>query len=180
MDIRKTRSLRYIRRFNFHNCNHYMTVAEHSFYVALIAEQIGRDMMLSASELLTVVQMALHHDIEEAITGDIGYLVKKHFDVGTMEDLASQELGIEFKSVRKCYDKRYQPIVEFADCIELKFYLEEERRSGNMSLYDIERETMGRMYTIRFDDIDVKELWLKKVEIVKPKKIPEYMTHEGE
>lgn len=176
MDIRKARNLRHVRRFNFHHCNKYQSVAEHSFFVALYAYELSKDLGVMFPATTSII--ALMHDIEEAVTGDIGYLVKREIkDFNKIENKASKELGVGHPDYVGALDRA---IVEFADCFELKLYLEEERLSGNISLFEIEQETWRRLLDIEIGDKDIKERWLKKLETIKPKKLPDSITHKIE
>ena len=173
MNIKKLRALRYVRRFNFHNCNRHTTVAEHSFFVALITMELADDLGMESGS--RCIREALLHDAEEAVTGDIGYLTRREIsNLGEIEAKARVELGVE--TVAHPFR-----VVMLADCIELKMYLEEERRSGNMGLVDIERETYGRILKdMATFPKEIREKWLGQLEDIGSKEMPSFMTHEGE
>lgn len=123
------------------------SVAEHSYYVTLIAWEIGLNLQSLGWELdlNSVVKMALFHDAEEAIMGDIPYPVKR----------ASEELRNSLKLVKreileKFFDRkvnnvitqlesgkfkmeREAQIVSAADYVELYLYCSEEMQLGNRS-----------------------------------------------
>lgn len=140
MNIRKIRALRHIRRFNFHNCNKYQNVAEHSFFVGILAYYIMLGWRPEKAALAMAV--ALHHDIAEAVTGDIPYLVRQRLEMKEIDQEAMEELDVS----RFAADTDIVEVIDFADAFELKLYLEEERRSGNNSLYEIECETYHRLF----------------------------------
>ncbi len=182
MNIKKIRSLRHTRRFNFHHCNKYETVAEHSFYVAMIAYELAKDLDYNTKQIYRTTVYALHHDIEESVTGDIPFLVKRKMaNISVIEYEALQELGYDPEIFAKMRLKHnIASVVGFADAYELKMYLEEERLSGNASLFTIERETWGRLLDADIGNVTVKEAWLKKLDTIRPKKIPKFMSHSGE
>lgn len=147
MNIRKVRALRHIRRFNFHNCNKYQNVAEHSFFVGLLAYYIMLEWKPGEASLAMAV--AMHHDIAEAITGDIPYLIRQRLEMREIDQEAMEELSIPYFAVNTDITE----VVKFADAFELKLYLEEERRSGNNSLYEIECETYHRLFKYKIPNI---------------------------
>lgn len=177
--MRQIRGLRYVQRFNFHNVNRMQNVAEHSFFVAyyaLIAGNLVPD--LDTGQLVT---FALLHDAEESLTGDIPHLVKKkiRYQMTEIEYRARIELkiqGIKFNSTSK--DIRYQQIVDFLDLWELKIYLEEERLSGNMHLMEIEEEICEQVQE-HICPVEVKRYFINHMEVVKAKRTPDILSHEG-
>lgn len=183
MNLKKLRALRNINRFNFHQCNKVQNVAEHSFFVALIAVDMMQhdkkfyDTNISHSmKMIQIVYAALLHDVEEAVIGDIGYLIRRKVNLDFLHDEIVKEIGYNVYNEGLNEVKDY---IEFADALELKFYLEEERKSGNTGLYQIECETMGRLYRCPIDK-NLKDYYIKQVEIVPVKNFPDYLTHEGE
>ncbi|GAC1402864.1 MAG: 5'-deoxynucleotidase [Chloroflexota bacterium] len=92
--------LRYIRRWSLMRNTDSENVAEHSFQVALITHalctiartQFGKDVSPNAAAVL-----ALFHDVDEVITGDIATPVKHHNPAilrsfREVEDLAAERL----------------------------------------------------------------------------------------
>ena len=180
MNIKTTRSLRHIRRFNFHHCNKYESVAEHSFFVSLIAYELAKELGCDRNLILAITTLAMMHDIEESVIGDIPFLIRRKIkNLDEIELEARKELDHGNPNLYGYDNSMIVNVVAFADTYELKLYLEEERRSGNMSLYEIERETWGRLHNIKLPDHKVMSKWMRKLEIVKPAKIPEFLTHEG-
>lgn len=183
--MRELRSLRYITRFAIHHTNKPETVAEHSFFTAIYAYHIT----LKWNELepgdiciipLIAMRMALFHDIPEAVTGDLPYLFKRMAGIGLLEKIINDELilniGFEYNTMN--IPAEYELIIDFADALELKIYLEEERMSGNMHLWDIEKETYSRLVHAEIPE-KVKNYYLDRIKAVpgivkKPK-----FTYEG-
>ena len=92
--------LRFIQRWSLMRNAVPESVAEHSFQVALLAHalcSIGREVFGKEVPTERVVTLALFHDAEEVITGDIPTPVKHHNDVllhslRQVEALASERL----------------------------------------------------------------------------------------
>jgi len=162
VDLIKTRALLNIRRFNFERCNHYISVAEHSFYVTLLTRELVKIMDLRRPFPAypdTCQDAALLHDLTEAVLGDIPYLVRKSMDpkaLADLEFLAEKELDIVGQLA--C-PSSVLAVVAYADALELAIYLKEERESGNETLLDIERETWGRLVRIIGDDWAPEFVW---------------------
>lgn len=183
MNLKKTRGLRYVRRFNFHFCNNYQNVAEHSYYVAVIASEISlmyiKEIGIGLEFVYKCVHRALFHDIDESITGDIPHMVKRVVDVSNLIDHAMKEIDYsEEFGVDPIEEGAIEDIVKFADKIELKLYLEEERKSGNHHLYRIEQET----YKLLLDTpiiMKIKKHFIDMLEYIEPLDRPENISHEG-
>lgn len=143
LDIKKVRSLMYVRRLNFERCNRYENVAEHSFYVGIIAYRIAMDTGLGEEEARYCLKMGLMHDMPEAVTGDVPFLVRRALGKMTtvgLDELGAQELGINLGT-----DSRTLEIVKLADILEFAMYLKEETIAGNRHLRAIYHETLGRL-----------------------------------
>lgn len=143
MDLKKSRSLMYIRRLNYERCNRYENVAEHSFYVGIMAYQLARAVGLDEAEARYCLKMGLMHDLAEAVTGDIPFLTRRA--LGTvacagLDTLGEQEIGVDLGT-----DRQTLEIVQIADALEFALYLKEELQSGNHALADIYAETLGRL-----------------------------------
>lgn len=196
MDHRKIRNLQYVRRFNFHSCIRYQNVAEHSYFVALYAREIawrffgGFTRDVQAMLVMATVDAAMNHDAAEAITGDLPYLVRREMDkqeLRRLEKMAEKELGIDsnrfVKTLRgevptDALTESVALIVEMADAIDLKFYLQEERHRGNDNLAKIEGETFQRIISLseRLGQLPPGTLWTA-LEEVDPEDLPEEMSH---
>jgi len=137
MDQRKLRALMDVRRLNFERCNQYESVAEHSFFTALLAYEAA--IILNVDPAKSAME-AMMHDLEEAATGDIPYLVRKQMDSSLLDRLdaqASAELSLP--------SRRLSKITEYCDALEFAMYLQSERQLGNTKLNDIFKETVGRL-----------------------------------
>lgn len=172
MNHQKIRALRWVNRFNFHPMIRTTTVAEHSFFTALLAYEFT---VLFQPDIAEVVAVhALFHDLEEAITGDIPALVKRKIPftvLDNLEDSARRELEI-------CIPE-HGWIIDLADAVECKLYLEEERALGNTTTYDIEREIMRRINECLdvIDNQDVSRRVYSMVDPVPELPVPKEISH---
>jgi hypothetical protein len=139
-----------------------------------IMEDLRKSMPLlfDRSSSYAYLRAALIHDTDEAVLGDVPFLVRRRFLTRQVEEAARRELGVDFN-----WTPAIQTVVDFADIVELKLYLEDERRSGNNSMYRIEQETMGRMIASTVY-IEIKDKWLQRVERVPTVAITEDLLHE--
>lgn len=143
LDLKKSRSLMYIRRLNYERCNRYENVAEHSFYVGIMAYQLACAVGLGETEARYCLKMGLMHDLAEAVTGDIPFLTRRALGAvacAGLDTLGEQEIGIDLGT-----DRQTLEIVQIADALEFALYLKEELQSGNHQLQDIYAETLGRL-----------------------------------
>ena len=143
LDLKKSRSLMYIRRLNYERCNRYENVAEHSFYVGIMAYQLACAVGLGETEARYCLKMGLMHDLAEAVTGDIPFLTRRALGAvacAGLDTLGEQEIGIDLGT-----DRQTLEIVQIADALEFALYLKEELMSGNHALADIYAETLGRL-----------------------------------
>lgn len=143
MDLKKSRSLMYVRRLNYERCNRYENVAEHSFYVGIMAYQLACSVGLDETEARYCLKMGLMHDLAEAVTGDIPFLTRRALGAvacAGLDTLGEQEIGVSLGT-----DRQTLEIVQIADALEFALYLKEELQSGNHQLQDIYAETLGRL-----------------------------------
>jgi 5'-deoxynucleotidase YfbR-like HD superfamily hydrolase len=93
-------------------------VAEHSFNVCLIAEEIAR--ILGVPEKLEAVRKhAIHHDIPEVITGDLPTTIKKTYS------LEGKDFDYILDPDSEPQSKIVAWIVKLADIIEAVLYLQQ-------------------------------------------------------
>lgn len=164
------RALRQVRRFNQHQCSSYESVAEHSFFTGLLAYQLAQDLGMSTPALCLVA--ALLHDADEAVLGDIPFLVRRRFMPPEAEREALAELGIAYD-----FSPQIMDVVRFADAYELKMYLEEERWAGNSTLGVIEQETMYRLLHSPGVDAGVRSRWIARLDRVQELPVTEELLH---
>jgi len=180
MDYKKLRNLQHVRRFNFHHCNHYQSVAEHSYFTAMLTIAIMEAMGWGTEARMLGVGLALLHDASEAVTGDVPFLVKRKLGK-VAEDLdkeAFKELGLMDPMVGM--ESGIQEAVDLADKLEAKLYLQEERRSGNTVLARIEKEiwTLIMHHSMLAQRPQILDLMGRLgIEMVERAELPEEMSH---
>jgi HD superfamily phosphohydrolase YqeK len=93
------------------------SLAEHTFMVALVAEHLANSLGLTTHH---VVRLALYHDLEEVMTGDIPAPAKRKLEeAGVNFDLVFNQLGFRDPNL---FDTDYV-IVKCADYIADIVYL---------------------------------------------------------
>ena len=137
-------------------------VAEHSYYVTLLADMIAEDILQKNPTIsinkLKVLQMALYHDTEEAFTGDLitpvknkSKELKKEWDKlsfqmmreGLEQDFPEQQhiykyiISIHEEYEKYKYEDLENQIVKFADGLQSIIYLLREKAYGNTHVLPI-------------------------------------------
>ena len=152
--------LNYRRMKNIKRCNNFPTlvqedVAQHSFYVAMIAMALvdeyntwadSIDFESSSRPLINseiTIRKAMLHDIEESFTSDIPWNIKHSSE--ELHDLIAKAIEDKMHKVyagastmciyqrlnKGCKQGLEGAIVEVADMLELAIYLYEEKAMGN-------------------------------------------------
>ena len=146
---RELTPLRHVRRFTRMPCVYPQNVAEHSYYVALLASQYVAQLwplLLSHGEEEQlrrgwVVEAALWHDAEEAVMGDIPHDVKR---ATPQFHRAVQDVDKSARAYLQQFVDTYpwsnltdleQFVIKLADCVELICYETTEQRAGNRALH---------------------------------------------
>lgn len=125
------------------------TVAAHSYYVALMVYMIAVELqeLGCGVDVSKCIQMALLHDLPEAVTGDIIYPVKKHDkeNMGVLQKLEEEMMEKAIPDTLPRYLRALllpvtiydwteeSMLVKFCDMCELVFYAMAERRMGNQN-----------------------------------------------
>jgi 5'-deoxynucleotidase YfbR-like HD superfamily hydrolase len=164
----RIRGMSHIRRYSSFPVIRPENVAEHSFYAAYTALQIGRDCKSRGFyvDLGRLSIRALSHDIEESMTGDVLRLFKysstnlKHeMDEATkplMTDFATQLFIGDDASIENFYDdwaNAKDPatlegqIVKLVDYLCCQAYIVEEYHSGNRALVGELRNVRAQVST---------------------------------
>jgi 5'-deoxynucleotidase YfbR-like HD superfamily hydrolase len=96
------------------------SVAEHCFNVERIALTIAEEWFNITDKLIlfSISQLALHHDDEEALTGDIPATAKKYIKVDMLPMYTN-------------YTSEDYDIVKLADLMEAWWFLNQEFKMGN-------------------------------------------------
>jgi 5'-deoxynucleotidase YfbR-like HD superfamily hydrolase len=137
-----------IRRYAQHVCLAPQSVAEHSYYVALLATGFADQLEERGVgvDRGVVMELALWHDAAEAICGDIPHPVKRANDqiyqafealearaLARLTSYASAITSEIFLEAANALTLEHL-LVKLADWIELVLYVHEESRLGNPTL----------------------------------------------
>jgi 5'-deoxynucleotidase YfbR-like HD superfamily hydrolase len=147
------RRLSHVRRYAALNVARIENVAEHAYYVALIAMCIARDLRSRGHgiEFERVVAGALCHDLDESIAGDLPRpFIRSVTELRDRLDEVNlrfvrgigREIGLDF-SHDWCVQRGGElegRIVSLADDLEIVAYVAEQVRSGNGYFYGVARE----------------------------------------
>lgn len=106
-----------VKRWTVVHTTKQQSLAEHSFNVAMIAREICLELEISP---VVVMQVALVHDLEEILTGDIPSPFKRYAESRSMaiNDLSTMELDLQLSSTEKL-------ILKAADNIENTWFIQE-------------------------------------------------------
>lgn len=139
------RRLSNIRRCGTLRMIHSQNVAEHSFYAAILAMEIMRELDARNFEGIDhgeVLEKVLLHDLEETITGDMPYPFKRSSKsmaekISAAKDTLVKEFYPPWMAQKNIEAKKYPlgPIVVAADYLELHAYCLEEKWLGNREPY---------------------------------------------
>lgn len=164
-------TLVYHTRYSGAHVIHKENVAEHSYYVTLLADLIAHDLeqkMNDRTKLnrLKILQMALYHDTEEAYTGDLITPVKnkspelkREWDKlsslmmkeGLHHDFPGQQHIVKYiVSIHHMYETNKttlleNQIVKFADGLQSVVYLLREIGFGNRHVTSILQNVVSSM-----------------------------------
>lgn len=138
---RALRTLAHVPRWAILRVNRRQSVAEHSYYVAVYALEIARAIGWKG-DLGRLAMVALTHDVDEVVTGDVPSPVKKHGREADPEWLrAMLRNRLSPSSLYWTYDDRDEDercIAKLADMIESILYLCDERSQGNQNTVHME------------------------------------------
>jgi 5'-deoxynucleotidase YfbR-like HD superfamily hydrolase len=117
-------------------------VAEHSYYVAVYAMLLGRGMGHHEWIVNEAIRMALIHDTEEIVTGDIPAPAKKYLDPDDKKFLNFKNRAHELLKIRASGmpNEISVHIVKLADFMDALAYLATEIQMGNQSVLKILQE----------------------------------------
>lgn len=152
-------------------------VSTHSFFVAMYSLDIAT--MLGTNDYEdTLLYMALTHDLDETITGDIVSPVKKAIVDKDKSDayvkkLMQERLWGVVNNLERLQSKcspltleRFKAIVKIADQLDSLLFLVTEARMGNgvvSPLIEVIRKDLEKawlnLYTVGFDSTKLKILW---------------------
>lgn len=119
--IRKLRRLKFVPRWCVVPTINKQNVAEHSFHVAWLCVWVSARVGLPVSAYSLIV--ALTHDAEEAVTGDM--------------PTPSKPASASEATLDRC-------VLKVADCLEAALFLSEELSMGNSSVSDVLDDVVDR------------------------------------
>ena len=139
----------YVPRWAIARRNRHQYLAEHSYFVAVYADQIAR-LIGWKGDYAALMRHALYHDIDETVTGDIPGPAKRKAWSKMASDqqimpVLSDKFGFDVAAVKSSVDPEIKAIVSAADSIEELAFISEELISGNMWISSILDETKSRM-----------------------------------
>lgn len=161
---REFRDAAYVPRWAIMRTIRQQFIAEHAYFVAIYADQIARDLFpeWEPQNHVDLLRLALFHDIEEIISGDIANPAKK-----AMKRYAGAEWSKYEEWLDRRLDERFEKlhvwkaghdhwhirtILKIADLLEACVYLKEEMMLGNQNLkpcynylYDVLRKTVSHL-----------------------------------
>lgn len=123
------------------------SVAEHSYKVSCYSLAFGRSLRFNAAKLGHLMAMALAHDLEEAITGDIPSPVE--FDKRKYRNQANNIDGNWWK-INQLPDgvkKELGAVVKLADLLDMYLFLRREIHLGNSSVTDLSNSLKAKLLT---------------------------------
>ena len=128
-----SRKLSYVQRWGIVPVIRKQSVAEHSFGVAAISVWLA-GMSRQACDRAEVLEYALLHDINEAITGDVPSTFKRY--------IKDAIVGFESKIPDAEVCELTKVVVKLADYLEALAYINEEKSFGNSTLGLIEADML--------------------------------------
>ena len=179
-------SLNHHLRYAGMHTGHRESVAEHSFFVALIADWIVADMAWEGVDAAKVMRMAIYHDVEEAYTGDLVTPIKYRsaslleewvrmsgelLEEGLRTDFAhTPAVGARVQGVHAEYEREKMNtvegrIVKFADILQSVVYLLREIKAGNQHTHGVMRNVLNTMHTL-FDPFPEWSSYLFQVDML--------------
>lgn len=139
---RELRDLAHVKRWAIVRTIRDQSVAEHSYYVTMYANDVASYLGLDESVQLTILKRALWHDVDEILTGDIpGPHKKKIIDKEKAKTFFQAAMGTIFG--QRAHRDGNEPdtdahrtqlvaaILKVSDLMEAIHYLEEEETMGN-------------------------------------------------
>ncbi len=146
-----------VKRWHVIDTTRQQTVAEHSFNVCLFVEQICR--LCDHADLIPkAVQLAIHHDIPEVITGDMPSTAKRYWGV---DDKGKAAL---LDSLSDCQDKNVVDMVKLADLLDAVLFL--QLYGVGRHSQDVRSDIVEQIYNldiVRFDYEDELRSFINEV-----------------
>lgn len=127
------RNLADIRRWAIVRTVREQSVAEHSFFVAMMMPRLLREYGFTDSVLVAeAIEYALAHDRDEVLSGDIATPIKKRLDAESLKRIAD-EYGVR----AVCSNPVILAATKVLDLFEAALFLNEEMALGNSRVCDV-------------------------------------------
>lgn len=134
----QSRVLQHVPRWSIIRTIRQQSVAEHSYYVALYATFISQFLEMRIKDQMYVTQLALVHDFDEMMTGDLPTPYKaniKAMYLGAEKyTSASTSMQLSIINTEPTNRKYCEEVVKVADLFEAKMYLVDELSMGNTTI----------------------------------------------
>lgn len=121
LNLRQRLRASHVKRWHIVECTKTQTVAEHSFNVAIIAEEICRKIGISGDIRSEVMDYAIHHDVPEVILGDLPTSVKSVFGEDALEEV--EKISEELDPLAWSTNPEVKRIVKLADLLDSVIFL---------------------------------------------------------
>lgn len=171
MPIHTIRKLNHIKRCALFPLINPSSVAEHSFHVAVMAKVYSMELSSIPSvevDASKAVNLALFHDVEEAVTSDIPWTVKNHLRTTTdfdksINEYVSNHLDSYPRELldlitEKCDGSVEWLVVKTCDMAELLLYCKEEYDTGNRHLGEMFKngaEALKELFRLTLERLDL-------------------------
>ena len=129
------RNLADIRRWSIVRTTRQQSVAEHSYYVALLVPRLLRQYGFEDAETIAkATEYALMHDMSEVLTGDVATPIKKRLPPDIFDAMST-----EFGMTPADPGPVIKAAVKVVDLFEASAFLAEEIAIGNGRVFDVQR-----------------------------------------
>lgn len=153
---RELTALRHIKRFQQHATVAPISVAEHSYYVAVLAATFARQLQALGIpvDVAAVLEAGLWHDAPEAVMGDTPHPVRRRWPaIKTAWDAAEVEVHQQLAVLAGLPSPNHTEslealLVKVADWCELVLYEIEERLAGNCTIQRASEKILHLLETI--------------------------------
>lgn len=133
----QSRILQHVPRWSIIRTIRQQSVAEHSYYVTLYATFISQFLKMRIEDQMYITQLALVHDFDEMVTGDIPTPYKANIkeSIGAEKyRSASTSMQLSIINTEPTNRKYCEEVVKVADLFEAKMYLMDEFYMGNNTI----------------------------------------------
>lgn len=111
----------HVKRWHIVECTKVQTVAEHSFNVALLVEEICKILQADDEFKSRAMRYAIHHDVPEVVLGDLPTSVKSVFGDDAIDEV--DKVSRELDPFAHEDDLAIERIVKLADLLDSVIFL---------------------------------------------------------